>query len=672
LEPRFSAQPSQDEISRARVFEEPLVPIGRRPSPEENRALSKALVAFLKRADSDDTTELETFLATYPASAWRRSLLLNLGIVYQRTGHLSKALSVWRDAWENSKGETEDGARAVADRALAELAGFLAGLGRADELRALLPQAKGRNIRGSAGEAFTQVGQALGYMESHPERAFRCGPLAVQALLSLSRKDDSPDPTIASYRSTSAGTSLLELKTLSERVGLKTRLARRVGDSEVVLPALVQWKMGHFATLIRARGERYLVRDQTMGSDTWITRRVLNEEATGYSLILDRPLPKGWEEVSDAHARGIWGAGATFPRVPAASRDVVGGNFPGEGRPPKGLPYYRFHTMLANLNIQDWPLGYDPPVGPRVEFLVTYNHKENFQPQVFSYSNLGPKWTFDWMSWVRDDPTNPAADVDFYLRGGGWVTIPVQDPSSEGHPLEYRGNIWVSVTRTSTTPIQYERHLPDGSVETFSQPDGAMTYPRKVFLTSWSDPQGNTVRLTFDANLRIVAATDAIGQVTTVSYEDPREPLRITKVTDPFGRSVVFEYNPAGELAAITDVIGMRSEFTYSAGDFLSALTIPYGTWRFKAGNDPRCCTWVQATDPLGGTERLESWYEAPSDAGVAASDAVVPRGFESHNHALTCTTASSGARTPLPGIRGTSRKRTSPIGCTAPCGSGA
>src|SRR5262245_7241313 len=109
-------------------------------------------------------------------------------------------------------------------------------------------------------------------------------------------------------------------------------------------------------------------------------------------------LLRAWRAVGDDRRGRAASVRAARLQPADASRDVVGGNVLGEERAPKGVADYRFHTMMANLNIRDWPLGYDPPVGPRVEFLVTYNHKENFQPQVFSYSNLGPKWTFDWMA----------------------------------------------------------------------------------------------------------------------------------------------------------------------------------------------------------------------------------------------------------------------------------
>ena len=41
--PVFSTWPTVEELFRARVFEEPLVPVRGTPSPEENRALAQAM-----------------------------------------------------------------------------------------------------------------------------------------------------------------------------------------------------------------------------------------------------------------------------------------------------------------------------------------------------------------------------------------------------------------------------------------------------------------------------------------------------------------------------------------------------------------------------------------------------------------------------------------------------
>ena len=190
------------------------------------------------------------------------------------------------------------------------------------------------------------------------------------------------------------------------------------------------------------------------------------------------------------------------------------------------MAQYAFHLSLASLTIFDRPVGYSPPVGPSVGFMVRYNHKEATQPATFYYSNLGPRWTFDWLTYIEDDPANVGDPVERYVRGGGrepydgfvnGVSAPQED-------------VRAVITITSESPIVYERELPDGSIEVYSETDGAATAPRKVFMKEWKDPQGNKLTFTYDADLRLVSVTDAIDQVTTLSYALGSDPLKITKV----------------------------------------------------------------------------------------------------------------------------------------------
>jgi RHS repeat-associated protein len=182
-----------------------------------------------------------------------------------------------------------------------------------------------------------------------------------------------------------------------------------------------------------------------------------------------------------------------------------------------------------------------------------------------------------------------------------------------------------TVVRTSSSPISYERRLPDGSVEVFAQPDGASAFPRRIFMTQARDAQGNGLTFTYDASLRLVTVQDAIGQVTTLSYTNA-DPLKITRVTDPFGRFAELDYSGTGQLIRITDVIGMESSFAYGQGDFVDALTTPYGTTRFTFGQ-AGTQRWLEAEDPLGARERVEFRHQAPGISGSEPA-AVVPAGL--------------------------------------------
>src|ERR1700687_3913200 len=179
LRPRFSFLPTDAEISRARVFEEPLIPVGGRSSPAENKALAQALLAYLKQEGQGDTKPLTRFLANYPQSAWRASLLLNLGILYQMNGVTSRALSAWEEAWNIARGETDLQARALADRAIGELVDLTARLGQDERPESFLAQAQGRDLAGSASEKVTNARDTLWAIRHSPETTLRCGFFAL-------------------------------------------------------------------------------------------------------------------------------------------------------------------------------------------------------------------------------------------------------------------------------------------------------------------------------------------------------------------------------------------------------------------------------------------------------------------------------------------------------------
>jgi RHS repeat-associated protein len=123
------------------------------------------------------------------------------------------------------------------------------------------------------------------------------------------------------------------------------------------------------------------------------------------------------------------------------------------------------------------------------------------------------------------------------------------------------------------------------------------------------DPFGNTVSLTYDGNLRLAAITDAIGQVTTLTYGDTNDTYKITRVTDPFGRFAAFEYDAFGRLTNIADVIGLSSKFTYAGtGDFVNSLITPYGTNIFIATSGVPDATYrsLETVYADGSRDRVE------------------------------------------------------------------
>src|SRR5262249_36440205 len=137
---------------------------------------------------------------------------------------------------------------------------------------------------------------------------------------------------------------------------------------------------------------------------------------------------------------------------------------------------------------------------------------------------------------------------------------------------------------TKTNPVTYQRVLRDGTVETYADSDGSKVFPRNVFLTLITDPQGNALTLHYSrlsGLVRLVSLTDATGRQTTFGYGSRISPLLITQIADPFGRSAALRYDGDGRLSSIIDVLGLTSQFTYDAASLINSLATPYGTTRF-------------------------------------------------------------------------------------------
>src|SRR6266404_3948225 len=300
---------------------------------------------------------------------------------------------------------------------------------------------------------------------------------------------------------------------------------------------------------------------------------------------------------------------------------------PEPGQPSESLPMalYSAHLLLASLNIEDTPVRYSPPRGPQLNLTVSYSQRESQQPQTFSYSNLGPKWTFNWLSYVTDNPNNVGAKVSAYASGGGIEVYSGFNSGTQSYLPDPQSHAVLVRTSSNT----YEKRFSDGSRQVFGpQSNGSSSYPRLLFMTQMVDAAGNAATINYDGSNRVTSVTDATGQRSvTFSYELSGDSLKITKVTDPFGRYAVFGYTN-GQLTSITDPIGIQSQFGYASGtDFINSLQTPYGTSTFSTDSNSNTNHWIEMTDPLGGKQRVEYRDNAP---GINASDGsgTVPAGF--------------------------------------------
>jgi RHS repeat-associated protein len=587
----------------------PEPPVATGPTtPAEDAALLTAARRYQDRADPDDYTALTEFLAAYPHSAWRVTVLTDLGIEYRHHGYFSRALAAFADAWREGRDASARQARALVDRAVGELIELDADFGYRDRLAALLDEVADRPVSGSATEMVQEGRETLWVMQTDPKHLYLCGPTSLKMLMLSRHASFAEVGFLNKVRAGPNGTSLAQVAGLARAAHLAYRPVFRAPGEPVPVPSIVHWRVGHFAAIVGGRNGRFEVRDPTFGRQSlWLTQAAIDAEASGYFLAATSQAQAAqWRPVDTPEAARIWGTGKTKKKQKGKNKKPQAKN------PKKDCPLcdYDIGELAVSLTLIDRPVGYVPPKGPSAKVEITYNQREDVQPANFDFFNISPKWTFNWLTYISDDPTTPGASVMLYQPDGDAKKFAADEDDASLLILEQE------------SPVLYRRYLQDGTVLTYAESDGSRVYPRSVFLTEIADPQGNRLILDYakaDGRVRLVSLTDATGRKTHFSYDLPGSPLLVTRITDPFGRHADLAYDH-GRLASITDVIGLTSKFTYDAASEVTSLATPYGTTRFTFGGTGNR-RFVDAIDPLHYSEREESFMPAP----VSYSEPVVP-----------------------------------------------
>src|SRR5690606_36539317 len=210
------------------------------------------------------------------------------------------------------------------------------------------------------------------------------------------------------------------------------------------------------------------------------------------------------------------------------------------------------------------------------------------------------------------------------------------------------------------------RHLINGAKEKYEYSDGA-TSPktfRRIFLSEIIDSKGNSTNFTYETitqGVRLTKITDPLGKETKLFYEkgdinnaNDMDVLLVTKIEDPFFRSVKIIYDANGRIISLTDAELIETTFTYDtftgtayvmgetntsdphddtdpgvtfSATYLKTMTTPYGATTFNYGENynpnlanggPELLRWIEITGPDGLTERTEFTHTA---TGIPQND---------------------------------------------------
>jgi RHS repeat-associated protein len=288
----------------------------------------------------------------------------------------------------------------------------------------------------------------------------------------------------------------------------------------------------------------------------------------------------------------------------------------GNTPPCGGTPVWSVSEPYISLWLKDEPLGYQPPLGPRVSLLLAYDQRDSTAGYDTNLFSFGKKWNVSWLSYVNLDSS-----------GSNVVHFPGGGASTYSGATDYLTNTRLTGDTNSGFTVAY----PDGSVCVYGLiiTNGSGTF-QKALLTESRNQYGQSTRLNYypysPANIviRLKEIVDANGATTTISYVSANSYSTnlVSGVTDPFGRSAAMLYDNSGRLTNITDVVGLSSSVAYDTNSWPTTMTTPYGPTIFSvtdAGTPDVVLNSrsVLITEPDGSHEFYRYADRAP---GIAAS----------------------------------------------------
>ena len=292
----FSEAPTAEEITKARVFGEPIFPIGGTPTPKENRGPGPGDPGFparRRRRGRDALRDVPGGVSRHavagvdPGGPGRA--LQPDGVLHPGAGRAGGSLG----HCEAGAGPGGGGDGLFGASGAARVSGCSSG--RWNQSNGCWPTSESGPSSGSVAESVRGANATVWGLRNKHEDAIPSGPVSLDRIR-VFQKIGGPERHSESLKfpATHDGAGLDQMADLAGKMGLKMRIARRQPGAKLVLPALMHLKAGHFTAVVREEKGRYLLDDPLLGGEFWMSRAALEEESSGYFLVPDRALAAGW------------------------------------------------------------------------------------------------------------------------------------------------------------------------------------------------------------------------------------------------------------------------------------------------------------------------------------------------------------------------------------------
>jgi len=184
-----------------------------------------------------------------------------------------------------------------------------------------------------------------------------------------------------------------------------------------------------------------------------------------------------------------------------------------------------------------------------------------------------------------------------------WNITAVTDPMGNTVHYQYDADNRITKTTDQEGNEAAYRHDPNGNVVSVINPLGAETiilYDALNRQKQVIEPGNATTSMEYDPLSNITKVTDPLGNTTTYKYDIANQ---LTQVTDPMGNKTTITYTALGKAHQITNAAGTTT-YSYYPGGLLKSVSLP-GTGEVETYQYDPCGNIIAVTDALGNTTTM-------------------------------------------------------------------
>lgn len=666
-----------EQVRKSSILFQPLKCVGAvAPSKEDSQFLVEQIDIMKGRGAKEGIPALKRFAVANPSSPWTPSILANLGRYHAEHGRFTEALAEYEEAWKATCAAADGPAKQVADFTFAHWTQLLASLGQVEKLRTLFKETEGRIFDGGPLQQIVNSSRSMcASMIANSEYSFRCGTYALNNVAKVLNRPGHDELGIREIPSPVTGFSLAKLAELAETQKLGLVAAEWGGERVPVVPCVVHWKQNHYSAIVSGTNGIFKVVDPSFKKPLQMTLEDIQREASGSFLVPKEILPKDWTTLAASRTDSIFGkgfsanvndwqdgcangsgggsppgTGSGAPEVspmhpctscgtggksgnsassggggagcPTCSGSGRGGNIPGPyisnrgGNEVHAMPVWEVSEPYINVWLYDEPLGYQPGLGYRISFKLSYKQRETREHPANLYS-IGGLWNCSWVTMMRFDVGGsfeyPMATL-LAPNGGEQNYSDSYYLIQQGEAFSYNRSEWLFDENQNWMGCIIHKSNGDKDYYDYLPANVSWDTCPVALITRSETANGHATRFeyeTINGNVLLKRVIDADGRTNTLTYADATHPTHITGVQDPFNHSMSLQYNSLGQITNVVDVISMASSFQYDVQGWVTNMTTPYGSTRFEYyaadpeivnEQDQRISRAVRIVDPVGGT----------------------------------------------------------------------